>query len=66
MKAKIGDWVRFYSAGQFNIGVVEYVQYKTALQTEEYLTDNGCVSEDAVLEVRETKPTDGKGMGDDL
>ena len=53
MKAKEGDWVRFYRAGNLVIGVVQYVKMEFCY--EYYQTDTGTVREDSVLEVRQSK-----------
>jgi len=52
MKAKVGDWVRFYRGGLFVIGVVEYMNEKDVLGKEQYATDNGAVNETCIQEVR--------------
>lgn len=51
MKAKVGDWIRFYRDARFVIGLVEYVR-KDILGYENYETDHGSVREDCVLEIR--------------
>ena len=51
MKAKIGDWVRFYRGGILIIGVVNYIGADIWCK-DEYFTDAGVVSEDSVKEVR--------------
>lgn len=48
---KPGDWVRFYSAGELVVGVVEYVR-RNVLGDEEICTDIGCIMPTSVLEVR--------------
>ena len=53
MKAKVGDWVRFYRSAVFVIGEVGYVT-KDILGYENYHTDKGCVREDSLLEIRST------------
>lgn len=52
MKAKVGDWIRFYCLGVMIIGVVQYVKKRDIYQDEEYYTDKGAVNEDYVFEVR--------------
>ena len=52
MKAKVGDWVRFYQDGVLVIGYVHYVNTDSVLGDVEYQTDIGSVKEDLVLEVR--------------
>ena len=52
MRAKVGDWVRFFRNGTLVIGVVCYVHKNDLLQTEAYLTDLGSVPESMILEVR--------------
>lgn len=55
MKAKVGDWVRFYNgAGYMAIGVVQYVIPAIPCGTfgETYHTDQGTAFERDVLEVR--------------
>ena len=54
MKAKVGDWVRFYRDGKLVIGHVNYVRTDTVLGDAEYQTDIGSVDEDSLLEVRST------------
>ena len=55
MKAKVGDWIRFYNNGILVIGVVEYLIEHDVLHDLDYATDKGRCSEDSVLEVRTAK-----------
>lgn len=56
MKAKEGDWVRFYQNGKMVIGVVQYItQRRTAPWVEEAMTDTGVCDLDYILEVRSKK-----------
>ena len=54
MKAKVGDWIRFYRNGSLVIGVINYIGEGGMgnYGKEFYETDNGGVSEDGVKEVR--------------
>ena len=50
-----GTWLRFYQAGRFVIGQVEYWR-KDVLGYIEYMTDSGTIREDCVSEAREATP----------
>lgn len=57
MKAKVGDWVRFYRNGALVIGIVSY-RRRGAFARDEWIlsTDAGEVNESDVLEVRRSDP----------
>lgn len=55
-KAKVGDWVRFYKDGRLVIGEVKYIETSGGVV---FLTDQGGVDIESVLEVRSAaKPTE--------
>lgn len=47
---QVGDWVRFYRAGTFVIGVVNYIEQ--GYWEDELLTDYGMVKSTSVVEHR--------------
>ena len=54
MKTERGDWVRFYRDGELVIGVVQYIIPHSGFYSlyDQIMTDNGSISEDAILETR--------------
>ena len=51
-KYEVGDWVCFMKNGILKIGKIEYVKERRTAQKQEYITTEGGVSEDSVLECR--------------
>jgi len=55
MKAKVGDWIRFYQQDKLVIGIVQYITKDRYTSDEMYMTDLGMVDQDSVLEVRSSQ-----------
>lgn len=49
---KIGDWVRFWSAGDLVIGVVQYPPYEEICGSFKIPTDIGITTGNSVVELR--------------